>query len=86
MGGSGCRGRAVVKLTVLFWELRPTDLVAGGVVAFDHDFDGLVEVAGVVLALDLALAVLEDAEALGLDLVGDAVGHCDCGVLGRGRT
>ena len=62
------------------------DLIASGVVTFDHDFDDLIEMAGVVFALDLALAVHEDAEALGFDLVGDAVGHCHCRSVGpRGK-
>ncbi len=33
--------------------------------AFDHDFLDLVEMTGVVLALDVSLAVHEDAESLG---------------------
>ncbi len=33
-------------------------------------------------ALDLALAVVEDAETLDFDLVGDAVGHVDGGGVG----
>ena len=43
----------------------------------DHHFEGLVEVAGVVFALDFALAGVEDCQALDLDLFGDRVVHVD---------
>ena len=69
-------GRGEVDGLVL--RAAADDLIAGGVVAFDHDLLDLAEVAAVVLALNLALAIHEDAEALRLDLVGDAVGQCDC--------
>jgi hypothetical protein len=68
--------------------LRATayDLIAGRVVAFDHDLLDFAQMTTIVFALDLALAIHEDAEALGFDLVRDAVGHCDCrGVGPRGE-
>ncbi len=46
----------------------------------------LVEVAGVVGALDLALAGVEDGEALDLDLFGDGVVHVDGGGVGARRV
>src|ERR1700685_199593 len=56
------------------------DLGAGRVVAFDHDFDDLIEVATVVSALNLALAIVEDAESGMLSAMWMAV------VLGRGEN
>ena len=54
---AGSIGCAVVKFTVLFCELRPMTWFRGLVVALDHDFHDLAEMARVALALDLSLAV-----------------------------
>ena len=75
-----CRG----EVDGLVLRAAADDLIAGRVVAFDHDFDGLIEMAGVVGALDLALAVVEDAETLVFDGLGDAVGHVDGRGVGPG--
>src|SRR5215469_3030444 len=59
----------------------PDDLFAGLVLAFNHYFNLLTQVAAIALALDLALVFLQDLQAVRFLNVGNGVG-----VLQRGRV
>jgi hypothetical protein len=60
------------------------DLASGVGAVLDHDGHGLIQMAGVVAALNLALASVEDGEAFDFYFFGDRILHVDGRGVGAG--